>query len=761
MYLAYDTALRRECVIKRLHLSPRRSDPVPLLRYFEHEALLLASLNTPGHPTIPEIYEYLPVEHCLVMKYIAGQSLRALLNSRTEPLAEAVALRLVRDVCSALAYMHGKEPEPVLHLDVKPDNILIGGDGRVWLVDFGLARGALPGERAERCAGTPGFAPPEQWRGEAEQRSDIYALALTLYALLTNYIPRGLALHALITDSLPSLPPIVQLNPTVRPEVIRLVAWGGAPAVAERPTARQFLAAIEALLAQPESPSPPEPAGPPTISALIGREADLAAYAERLRSGGLVVLYGMAGIGKTALAATLAAEVGAAEKLFWHSFHAGDGADRLAWALAGFLWWNGQPELWALIHQARAAGSHLRPEILLEAQGELAALLSDSEAAQRHYGAALALLEARPAGAESLGRQARACRGMGEALQYEAPSEALTWLERGLDLLGAAHPDEAGSLQIRRASVLIGAGDYDAALVALDQSLSLLPASAAEARADALTNMGAAFCARGDGAAGLARYHEALELYAGLGSVWKQLSLRQNLGIEQVIAGDWDNGEVSLTHALQEAERLGSIVRQVDLALSLGILHTRRGDLDSAHGRLHASVSLAREYNLNEQLVAGLSSLADLQLRMGRQDEAAHTLEEAEHLAHTLAAHDQLPEIHRIWSALLLDRGEATAALERAACAVAAAQELGLDLEHGTALRSRGEALAALGRTEAAGADFAASVELLDARDPYEAALTRLAWGRSLQARTERDLADALLHEAAATLERLGVKGWT
>jgi tRNA A-37 threonylcarbamoyl transferase component Bud32 len=140
-YLVYDRQLSRYCVAKRMALSAQLSERNRqiALHNFRREAQLLVTLNAPGHPHIPEIYEYLPEQACLVMKYIEGRNLDEALRERGGVLPQAEALALVRDICSALVYMHSRQPEPVLHRDIKPSNMLLDNAGRVWLIDFGLS----------------------------------------------------------------------------------------------------------------------------------------------------------------------------------------------------------------------------------------------------------------------------------------------------------------------------------------------------------------------------------------------------------------------------------------------------------------------------------------------------------------------------------------------------------------------------------------------------------------------------------------------
>jgi len=260
-YLASDLQLKRQCVIKRMLLDPAWSAPEQQLARdnFVREAELLANLATPGHPNIPEIYEYLADSACLVLKYIAGRDLGQLGGA----LRPTKAIEYVRDICSALEYMHSRVP-PVLHRDIKPANILLGDNDRVWLIDFGLSKSTPlqtvgPSGAATMMAGTLGYTPPEQWQNAAVPQSDVYALAATLHTLLTGYVPTFTPddLPDLIAGSRGAFPPVRSLNPVIDRSVDLLIQRGMATSAADRPTAQQFLADLKQILRTTGARPPP------------------------------------------------------------------------------------------------------------------------------------------------------------------------------------------------------------------------------------------------------------------------------------------------------------------------------------------------------------------------------------------------------------------------------------------------------------------------------------------------------------------------
>jgi outer membrane protein assembly factor BamB/tRNA A-37 threonylcarbamoyl transferase component Bud32 len=166
--------------------------PDPHLRHigiqnFEREANILASLS---HPAIPKIFDYFSEGNrsYLILEFIEGKNLEDLLEERHGPFSQEEVVDWALQVSDVLAYLHSHTP-PVIFRDIKPDNLMLQPDGRIMVIDFGIAKVFEHGQRGTMI-GTEGYSPPEQYRGVAEPRGDLYALGATIHHLLTGRDPR-------------------------------------------------------------------------------------------------------------------------------------------------------------------------------------------------------------------------------------------------------------------------------------------------------------------------------------------------------------------------------------------------------------------------------------------------------------------------------------------------------------------------------------------------------------------------------------------
>lgn len=212
--VAKDTRLSNKLVVIK-ELVSDNSDPSKLqedVRNFKLEVQTLASME---HPLIPSVRDSFQEgsRYFMVQDYASGENLEARIEHAKQPLPEQEVLVYATQVLDILDYLEQQSP-PIVHRDIKPANIIVGSrDNRARLVDFGIAR-AQANKNARRkqtsALGTPGYAPPEQYQGNADGRSDLFALAATMHHLLTNRDPRD---HAPFV-----YPPVRSVNPKISPE---------------------------------------------------------------------------------------------------------------------------------------------------------------------------------------------------------------------------------------------------------------------------------------------------------------------------------------------------------------------------------------------------------------------------------------------------------------------------------------------------------------------------------------------------------------
>ncbi|MEN3341777.1 MAG: eukaryotic-like serine/threonine-protein kinase [Actinomycetota bacterium] len=184
VYLAEDQELGRRVAIKILN--DRHANDDQFVERFRREAKNAAALS---HPNIVSIYDRGEAEgsYYIAMEYLDGRSLKELIVSRG-PAPVGVAVEYARQILSALRFAHR---HGIVHRDIKPHNVLVDGEGRVKVTDFGIARaGASQMTEAGSIVGTAQYLSPEQARGSGvDQRSDLYSLGVVLYELLTGTVP--------------------------------------------------------------------------------------------------------------------------------------------------------------------------------------------------------------------------------------------------------------------------------------------------------------------------------------------------------------------------------------------------------------------------------------------------------------------------------------------------------------------------------------------------------------------------------------------
>lgn len=221
VFLAMDTILNREVAVKVLR-GELSEDPVALLRFLR-EASAVSKLH---HPNVVEVYDVGEYDNknYIVMEYIRGRTLKQMILQRGA-LPKDEAVEIMKQLVSAVNHAHENN---IIHRDIKPQNILVKDDGTVKITDFGiaLAHDAIQLTQSDAVLGSAHYIAPETTKGEvASAQTDIYALGIVFYELLTGSVPfKGenpiqVAMRHLRDD----IPSIRAFNPTLPQSIENIV----------------------------------------------------------------------------------------------------------------------------------------------------------------------------------------------------------------------------------------------------------------------------------------------------------------------------------------------------------------------------------------------------------------------------------------------------------------------------------------------------------------------------------------------------------
>jgi len=231
VYLAVDQRLGSAVALKRTYFA----DDEMLGGAFEREAKTLARLR---HPVLPKVSDHFldNGDQYLVMEHISGDDLSKRLEAAQKPFPSSWVLFWADQLLDALSYLHSHEP-PIIHRDIKPQNLKLTDENHIVLLDFGLAKnstGQTNVTSGSKSSGsvvgyTPHYAPMEQIRGTGTgPRSDLYSLSATLYQLMTNVVPvdaltRADAMLSAMADPIRK---ISDLSPEISPAVSDVILQG-------------------------------------------------------------------------------------------------------------------------------------------------------------------------------------------------------------------------------------------------------------------------------------------------------------------------------------------------------------------------------------------------------------------------------------------------------------------------------------------------------------------------------------------------------
>jgi len=232
VYKAVDIRLNSTCAVKELiSTCGTEEERKKATEWFEREVKLLARLN---HTGLPEVFDYFITEgiYYFVLTFVEGEDLLSILEKEGKPgLPEDRVIEWTKEILKILDYLHNQSP-PVIYRDIKPGNIMLNKEGKIILVDFGIAR-IIKDKRTQTIIGSEGYAAPEQYKGKALPASDIYSLGATVWHLLTGEEPFPFRFEE-----------IRKILPNISPEFSRILM----KSLEDRPENR-FAGAKEMLLA--------------------------------------------------------------------------------------------------------------------------------------------------------------------------------------------------------------------------------------------------------------------------------------------------------------------------------------------------------------------------------------------------------------------------------------------------------------------------------------------------------------------------------
>ena len=273
----WDPVIDRRVAIKTVRLPDAEDEEaVEGLARFKREAQAAGRLT---HPNIVGVFDYGETDEIafIVMEFVEGRSLKEVLGAG-ERMAASDVVALMEDVLAGLTYSHSRG---VVHRDIKPANIMLTGEGRAKIADFGIARiEASSMTQAGTVMGTPAYMSPEQFIGQVvDQRTDIYSCGVMLYQLLTGDRPFEGSMTAIMHKAMTTTPPKPSdLAVTSPPSLDGVVAR----AMARRPedrygSAAEFSQALRTAPAEAEAPAgdetivglPAQPVRPPTVAASL------------------------------------------------------------------------------------------------------------------------------------------------------------------------------------------------------------------------------------------------------------------------------------------------------------------------------------------------------------------------------------------------------------------------------------------------------------------------------------------------------------
>lgn len=215
VYLAMDKRLNKQWAVKEIKKQVNDENNDVIVQDLLTEANLMKRLDHPALPRIVDIIDNGEIIY-IIMDYIEGESLDRIVNKEGAQ-SQEIVLDWAKQLCDVLSYLHRQNP-PIIYRDMKPSNVILKPEGKLKLIDFGIAREYKQCNNEDtKYLGTKGYAAPEQFggMGQTDLRTDIYCLGVTLYHLVTGHNP---------TEYPYEIYPIRKWNPSLSPGFEKIIA---------------------------------------------------------------------------------------------------------------------------------------------------------------------------------------------------------------------------------------------------------------------------------------------------------------------------------------------------------------------------------------------------------------------------------------------------------------------------------------------------------------------------------------------------------
>lgn len=396
------------------------------------------------------------------------------------------------------------------------------------------------------------------------------------------------------------------------------------------------------------------------------------------------------------------------------------------------------------------------------AQGQLDTLLGDFDNGQEVLQKAAEKLQTLPQTHETDVLKGRVCLHMAELLERQSPPDALTWAQRGLDIVPRSEKELTAALTVKTGTMMMHMGNFGSSIETFESIQDFIPEHNVTLKTELYMNLSTIYVNHYES-------HEALNLASQYGQQALTLSqhtrnhlqsakIYSNLAYIEYATGNWENAAKYLEEAMRLAKRVGSPTEVSSICVNLGKLLTDLGEFEQATHYLKQAVEIGLHSNTQQALIAQIN-LAHIYIFAGNAEAALKMLESAQTTAYEKNDQIHLALICSHKAEALLALNDLEAATKQAQQALDKLKRLADVQMEGILYRIKGQIGMAANQPDLAGKEFDLSLDKLKHLDVYQFAVTQACKGSLLVQTAQNRLAGVhLLKMAAQTFDNLGTK---